>query len=198
MRRFDKRKLPAYVKKAAKEIDAKLAKAAWVKSFETSGMMVTLWPIPREQLPAWIIKRAQKYQLQIQPDAVQLLADYVEGNLIAAAQTLEKLYLLKPQTPVDTALIQTLLTDESRFTIFDFIDSFITSDKSRTLHILDTLKEEGTEPVLILWGITRELRQLSDYAEQLQQGCTMEQLFQKYPKAGWQEIWKKCLRKMQP
>jgi DNA polymerase-3 subunit delta len=160
------------------KMDAKFAKSALAKACEKSGTLITLWPIPREQLPEWIQKRAHKYKLQIQPDAANLLADYVEGNLIAAAQTLEKLYLLKLQQPVDADIIQNILTDESRYTIFDFTDSLIAGNKTRALHILDSLKEEGTEPVLILWGITRELRLLADYAKQVQQGLTPEQIFQ--------------------
>ena len=161
------------------KIDAKLAKAAWIKSCEKSGVQVSIWPILRDQLPEWIQARARKYKLQIQPDAARLLADYVEANLIAAAQTIEKLYLLKSQHPIDASLIQSLLTDETCFSIFDFIDSLIAGDKSRTLHILEKLKEEGIEPVLILWGITRELRQLANYTQQLNDGTRMEELFRK-------------------
>lgn len=161
------------------KIDAKLAKAAWVKSFEKSGVIVAIWPILRDQLPEWIAARARKYKLQILPDATQLLADYVQGNLVAAAQTLEKLYLLQLQKPIDAECILSLMTDESSFTIFDFIDSLITGNKSRSLHILEKIKEDGIEPVLVLWGITRELRMLHDYAQQLSQGITMGELFRK-------------------
>lgn len=160
------------------KIDAKIAKSAWYKAFEKNGMVVTIWPIPREQLPQWIHQRARKYKLQFNPDAAQLLADYVQGNLIAAAQTIEKLYLLKLQKPIDIEMLQTILTDESHFTIFDFIDHFIAGDKKRSLHVLQNLQEEGIEPVLLLWGITRELRLLADYAKQIQQGLTYDQLFQ--------------------
>lgn len=160
------------------KIDSKIAKSAWYKSLEKMAIVISIWPIPREQLPQWIQQRARKYKLQFNPDAANLLADYVEGNLIAAAQAIEKIYLLKPQTTIDTHLIQTLLTDESHFTVFDFIENIIAGDLSRTMHILETLKAEGTEPVLIVWGIARELRLLADLAQQLEQGQTYEQLFQ--------------------
>jgi DNA polymerase-3 subunit delta len=160
------------------KIDAKVAKSAWVKACEKSGMHVAIWPIPREQLPQWIQQRARKYKLQMQPDAANLLTDYVEGNLIAAAQTIEKLYLLKPEKIIDAEMIQSILTDESHFTIFDFTDSLIAGDKQRALHILDSLKEEGTEAVLILWGITRELRLLAEYAKQIERGYRFDQLAQ--------------------
>ena len=162
------------------KIDDKIAKSAWYRSLEKIGMVVTIWPIPREQLPTWIMNRAKKYKLSFQPDAANLLADYVEGNLIAASQAIEKIYLLQPQGVVNAELITTILTDESRFSIFDFIENLIAGDKRRTFHILDNLKLEGTEPVLILWGITRELRLLAELANALKQGLSYESLFQKY------------------
>lgn len=161
------------------KIDDKIAKSAWYKALEKTGIVIAIWPIPREQLPQWINNRAKKYKLQINHDAVNLLADYVEGNLIAAQQTIEKMYLLQPQTPIDIALIKMILTDESRFTIFDFIENLIAGEASRALHILENLHAEGTEPVLILWGITRELRLLANLAQQRKSGETYENIFQK-------------------
>jgi DNA polymerase-3 subunit delta len=161
------------------KLDTKITKSNWYQSLERSGIVITIWPIPHEQLPQWIINRAKKYKLQFNFDAASLLSDYVEGNLIAAAQAIEKVYLLQPQNAIDISLIKTLLTDESRFTIFDFIESLIAGDNARTLHILESLKNEGTEPVLILWGITRELRFLADLAHQLKQGASWENIWQK-------------------
>lgn len=161
------------------KIDDKISKSAWYKALEKSAISIPVWPVPREQLSQWIQQRAKKYKLQFHPLAANLLADYVEGNLIAAAQTLEKIYLLRPQEIITIDLIQSILTDESHFTVFDFIDSLIAGDMSRAFHILNILKIEGTEPVFILWGITRELRLLAEFAQQLQHGQTYEQLFQK-------------------
>lgn len=162
------------------KVDDKIAKSAWYLSLEKIGINITIWPIPREQLPQWIINRSKKYKLEMNQEAANLLADYVEGNLIAAANTLEKIYLFKPEGTIDRDLIKQILTDESRFTVFDFIENLIALDRSRTLHILESLKEEGTEPVLILWSITRELRLLADLALQVKQGVAYENLFQKY------------------
>jgi DNA polymerase-3 subunit delta len=162
------------------KVDVKIAKSAWYSQLEKIGMVVNIWPVPREQLPQWIIQRAKRYKLDIQPDAANLLADYIEGNLGAAAQAIEKIYLLKPSQSIDSDLIHTLLTDESHFTIFDFVENLISGDAARALHILDSLKNEGTEPILIIWGVTRELRLLADFAQQLKEGLTFDNLFQKY------------------
>jgi DNA polymerase-3 subunit delta len=162
------------------KIDDKISRTAWYKAIEKAGMVVTLWPIPREQLPQWIMNRAKKYKLTIPPDAANCLADYVEGNITAASQTIEKLYLLKPDTAITVDLINTVLADESRFNVFDFIEQVIAGNQSRALHALDNLKNDGTEPILVLWGMTRELRILANLAQEVKQGVSYETLFQKH------------------
>jgi len=167
------------------KVNDKIAKSAWYRSLEKIGIVITIWPIPHEQLPPWIIQRAKKYKLSLQQDAAQLLADYVEGNLIAAAQAIEKIYLLthrkeEIQPSIDVEIVQSILADESRFTIFDFTDSLIASDPSRTLHILESLRLDGTEPILILWSITRELRLMATLSQEIKQGEKHELLFQKH------------------
>ena len=162
------------------KIDSKISKQAWYQTFEQNGCVVAVWPIPREQLPQWIQARANKYKLQLTKNAASFLAEYVEGNLIAASQALEKLYLLKPEKTIDETLIQTVLVDESQFTIFDLSENIILGDKKRSLHILEKLQADGVEPTLILWSITRELRLLAELSLQLKQGVSLEILFQKH------------------
>lgn len=160
--------------------DAKITKSAWYQALDKMGITVAIWPIPREQLPAWLIQRAKKYKLTLTLPAANLLADYVEGNLTAAVQALEKIYLLQPQQPIDAELIPSLLQNESRFTIFDLTEHLIAGDKARTLQTLSTLQSDGIEPSLILWGITRELRLMAELIQQHQQGQPYDALFQKH------------------
>lgn len=155
-------------------------RSAWYKAIEKTGAVVTLWPITRDQLPQWLMARAQKYKLTLKQDAALLLTDYVEGNLTAAAQTLEKIFLLKHDKPIDAETIQNLLTDESRFTIFDLTDALISGDAARILHILDTLNLDGTEPAIVLWGITRELRLMAEMANELKSGLPFDDLCKKH------------------
>jgi DNA polymerase-3 subunit delta len=162
------------------KIDDKISRSAWYTALEKAGMHIAIWPIPREQLPQWIMQRAKRYKLDLKLDAANVLAEYFEGNLVAAAQAVEKIYLLKPTQAIDTDFISSVLTDESRYNLFEFIDCLIAGNLSRTLHILNSLKNDGTEPVLILWAITRELRLLADMALQLKQGKSPDEAFQKH------------------
>lgn len=162
------------------KVDDKISKSAWYKALEKAGMVIPIWPPQRNQLPQWIVQRAKKYKLVMLPDAANLLADFIEGNLAAAAQVIEKIYLLKPDGPINAEFIKTILTDESRFSVFDFIEHLVAGNKARMLHILESLRQEGIEPVLILWGITRELRILAELAREIKQGAVIEKLFQKH------------------
>jgi DNA polymerase-3 subunit delta len=164
----------------ANKLEDTAVRSSWYKTVEKLGTVVTIWPVAREQLPQWIMQRGKKYKLTIQHDAASLLADYVEGNLTAATQAVEKIYLLKQDKPINAELIQSILADESRFTIFDLTESMISDNQARTLHILETLELDGLEPVIVLWGITRELRQLADMASQQQQGTPWDEIFRKH------------------
>jgi DNA polymerase-3 subunit delta len=160
------------------KVDDKIAKSAWYKALEKIGVTIPLWPIPREQMPAWIMQRAKRYKMQMPHEAAALLTDYVEGNLSAAIQALEKIYLLQPKEAIDADLIAQVFADESRFTIFDFTEHLLMGDLARALRILTGLKTDGVEPVLILWSLTRELRLLADFSQQIQQGKSLEPLLQ--------------------
>ena len=79
-------------------ISGKLEPAArrskWVKALEKSGVSIPIWPVEVNQLSGWIRQRMQIHQLSVTSGALQIMVDRVEGNLLAAQQEIEKLYLL--------------------------------------------------------------------------------------------------------
>ena len=162
------------------KVDAKIAKCAWYQALESAGIAISIWPVPREQMPQWVMERAKKSGVQITREAAILLGEYCEGNLSSATQALEKLALLGFDKAIDAETIASALNDEGRFTVFDFVESLIAGDKARSLHILDSLKADGTEPVLVLWAITRELRLLAEMSQQLKDGLSYADLYQKH------------------
>jgi DNA polymerase-3 subunit delta len=162
------------------KIESRFSSSKWLSTLEKMGLLVNIWPISRENLPKWIAERAKKkYKLLLSQEISALIAHYTEGNLSAASQFLEKIYLLKIDN-INTDIINELAHDESIFNIFDLTDNLIAGNKEKSLHILDRLKKEGVEPVLILWSITRELRILVELATHLSQGTTWANLIEKY------------------
>ena len=85
----------------------------WVKAATQTGVYVPIYPLDNNQLPSWLKQRAQKNNLTLAHDAAELLAERVEGNLMAAAQELDKLALLYyPRTAplIAHRLVKLLLT----------------------------------------------------------------------------------------
>lgn len=167
------------------KLDSKTEKSAWFQTLDKVGVTIPIWPIPIEQLPQWIMQRAKKLGLTIAKPAADMLASQVEGNLLAASQELEKLSLLQIDGTITTETIETAVSDNAHFDIFILVDSALSGNRKRSLRILENLHAEDTEPTLILWALTREIRTLADIAKQTKQGSTLSSLFAKY------RIWEK-------
>ncbi len=68
--------------------------AAWVKAIDKQGVVVQIWDLSAPQTMAWINKQMREKGMRATSDAVRLLTERVEGNLLAAAQEINKLKLL--------------------------------------------------------------------------------------------------------
>ncbi len=164
----------------ADRMDANTKKSAWFKRVEQCGVIVEIWPIEAEQLPQWLSQRASQKGLSFDKEAIQVLADRVEGNLLAAQQELEKLTLLFPNTQLTAEDVDAAVCDSSRFDIFTLTDAALSSQPARCQHIIHALKQEGVEPAVALWALTRELRTLYSLIEAISQGKNYDQLAQKF------------------
>ncbi|NNF16459.1 MAG: DNA polymerase III subunit delta [Gammaproteobacteria bacterium] len=136
------------------------ASTAWVKKLEAVGVVVQVWPINAQQLPGWIAARVKQAGLKASRDAIAMLADRSQGNLLAAQQEITKLSLYFPDGNVGTEDVARSVADSARFDVFQLVDAALVGDVDRSLRMLSGLQSEGVEPVLILWALTREIRTL--------------------------------------
>ena len=65
-----------------------------MKTLESLGAHIQVWPITGDQLPRWIKQRLLQSDINANQEAAEILAERVEGNLLAAVQEIEKLKLL--------------------------------------------------------------------------------------------------------
>lgn len=147
--------------------------SSWCKAIEKQGIIVNIWPINQAQMSGWLKQRLTNLGLKITSESLQLLADFCEGNLLAAQQLLQKIQLLAPQETISLATIQQLINDDARFTLFDLVDTCLQGNAKQTLRIIAKLQAEATEPTLIIWSLARELRLLINVMEQVKQGKTL-------------------------
>ncbi len=162
------------------KIDARSQQSKWFKALDQRGVTVQIWPIKPQQLPGWINQRMKAVELQPTRDAVALLAERVEGNLLACVQEIEKLRLLNGAGKIDADAVRDSVVDSSRYDIYGLVDAALGGDVGRITHIVNGLRGEGVEIVLALWALAREIRELSRMAAAQKNGENLEQIFRKY------------------
>jgi len=133
---------------------------SWVKAIEAQGAWIPVWNVGARQLEAWLVQRCKRAGLELNAEAVALLAARVEGNLLAAHQEIEKLKLLVPTGTVDAAAVLAAVAHSARYDVFILGEAVINGDAARAANVIAGLRGEGVEPTLILWSLVRELRNM--------------------------------------
>ena len=167
------------------KLESSSTRTKWYKTIESAGASIQCWPIDAKQLPSWINQRMIQADLSPSKEAVLMLAERVEGNLLAAVQEIEKLRLCNFSGEITEETIASAVSDNARYDIFGLVDKAMEGDASSCLRMLQRLKAEGTEPTVLLWALSRELRTLYTCAEQIEQGNGIDRILQN------QRVWDK-------
>lgn len=175
----------------------------WSKDIASVGEQVVAWPLKREEMPAWISERMAKRGLKPTRDVIALLAERVEGNLLAAAQEIDKLAMLDDGAQLDVARLEAQAIDDARFDAFRLTDAAIGGDAARALRIVAGLQAEGEEVIPLVGWILNQLRmllRLSAPGANLAEGFNRERIWgPRQPavrhalKAGSPAHWERCL-----
>lgn len=163
----------------APKLDRSAAASKWAKTLERLGVSLTIWPVDLRDLPGWIARRMRSTGLQPERDVVSLIADRVEGNLLAAGQEIEKLRLLLGEGPVTVEDVSNAVANSSRYDVYKLTDAALAGDAARAVKILGGLRAEGVEPIIVMWALTRELRTLSRLDDAVRQGDNLGAAMQK-------------------
>ena len=136
--------------------------SAWLKAFEKHGVFVQTAAVEIQRLPQWITERAGRLGLSFGSGAAELIAERVEGNLLAAQQEIEKLALLHPKAKLGVEEVEAAVANSARYDVFQLGEAALAGDAARSLRILEGLRAEGAEAPLVLWALCRELRSIAD------------------------------------
>lgn len=143
------------------KMDGRVQNSRWVSAIEKHGVVVQIWPLELARLPAWIRDRLAKQNLKADAEAAALLAERVEGNLLAAHQEVEKLALLLPPGPVSADTIIDAVADSARFDVLQLGDAAMKGNVARALRVLEGLRGEDFEPPIVLWALNKDLQWLA-------------------------------------
>jgi DNA polymerase-3 subunit delta len=152
------------------KLDGSSQRSKWFKTVEKVADFVQIWPVTPLQLPRWIEQRMQQTGLNASREAIDMLAARIEGNLLAAAQEIEKLKLLSPDGQVSAEMIASAVGDSARYDVFSLLDKALHGDARAAVRTLHGLKGEGTDATVVLWALAREIRTLYQIAHSMQQG----------------------------
>ena len=152
------------------KVDKAAEKSKWMRALESSGVHSQVWPVKSEQMPRWIKQRLLQSGIDASKEAIEILSERVEGNLLAAAQEIEKLTLLAINGKVDATIMSSVVANSARYNLFEFIDKILLGDSKSAARSLRGLKNEGTDALPLLWAITRELRILVKASDEIIKG----------------------------
>ncbi|GHD67406.1 DNA polymerase III subunit delta [Jeongeupia chitinilytica] len=159
------------------KLDRTAQNAKWFQALATHGEVVEAKSIDRTALPGWMRERFAAQQQTLAPDALDFLADRVEGNLFAAHQEILKLGLLYPKGDITLAMLTQTIADVARYDVFQLGEALLGGDAKRFCRMLDGLKAEGEAPHLVLWAMSEEIRALYRIGQGRARGTPMPQLF---------------------
>lgn len=161
------------------KLDGSTQKTKWAKALIEGEQVqfLQIWPVDAHQLPQWIRQRLADAGCTATQEAVDLIAARVEGNLLAAAQEIEKLRLLAENDRIDAETVQAAVADSARYDVFGLLETVLAGDAAHALRMLNGLRGEGVEALFILAMLARELRQLAGIAHQHAQGVPLEKAF---------------------
>lgn len=135
----------------------------WASRLEKAGQRIDIWPIKAHEMPNWLNQRMRRHGMHPEPQALQILADRLEGNLLAARQEIDRLALIKGEGTVTVDDVMMVVADSSRFDAFSLAEHLLTGNLRNGLRVAAGLKRMDTPIPLLLGALLRELKNVEAY-----------------------------------
>lgn len=164
-------------------LEAATLKTKWFQAIEAKSVLVQIWPINHDGLAEWLQQRLLREKISADAEALQILVDRTEGNLLAAVQEIEKLKLLSnaeldAEIHLDANTVLQTVADNSRYTAFAAVDAALEGNAARAQKVLTGLRAEGVASQVILGAVSRELHALLPMVEKREQGQGVNAILQ--------------------
>ena len=138
--------------------DAGSRKSKWAGKLEKAGQRIDIWPIRAQELPRWLEQRMQAHGMQPEPEVLRILADRLEGNLLAARQEIDRLALLKGAGKVTVDDVLRVVADSSRFDAFGLAENMLSGNLREGLRVAAGLRRMDTPIPLLLGALLKEIK----------------------------------------
>ena len=156
------------------KLDRGGSSSAWFKAIDKVGVTIAVYPIEPAKLTRWLGDKLASTGLTASAEAVSLITERVEGNMLAAAQEVERLALLYPKGELSVEQVLAAVADSARYSIGDLVQSVLAGNSARAVRVIQGLREEAVAPVLILWALSQEIRSGARAAEAVERGSGID------------------------
>jgi DNA polymerase-3 subunit delta len=137
--------------------------AKWAGKLEKAGQRIDIWPVNAQEMPRWLEMRMHKHGMQPEPEVLRILADRLEGNLLAARQEIDRLALLKGAGTVTVDDVMKVVADSSRFDAFSLAEHMLSGNLGDGLRVAAGLKRMDTPIPMLLGALLKELKVVETY-----------------------------------
>jgi DNA polymerase-3 subunit delta len=141
-------------------LDRDTRASRWAAALEHAAVWIDIERVERPALPEWIAARLARNRQRAPREALQFIADRVEGNLLAAHQEIGKLALLYPAGELSLQQVADAVLNVARYDVYALVPALLAGDSARALRLLEGLRAEGEPLPLVLWVVAEELRTL--------------------------------------
>lgn len=138
-------------------------KTAWVKALDGAGVYLPCWKIKPHQLPDWIARRLGERGLKAERTVATFLAERLEGNLLAAAQEIERLALLFGRGRIELEQVREAVADSARFDSFRLVELVFAGQAGAAVRSIRGLREGDTPMPLVVGALARELQNIGAF-----------------------------------
>ncbi len=148
-----------------KKATTMMRKAATVVSFD---------PLNDAQMKQWLNSRFKKYDKKIAPDAITTLTFMAGHDLTRLSGEVDKLaaYIGDADT-VNVADVQAIVPPSLEYNVFELMNRLLAGNLGSAQIMLNSLLQNGQNPVGILAMLSRQLRQLTHMSYALNAGKTV-------------------------
>ncbi|MEE3119009.1 MAG: DNA polymerase III subunit delta [Pseudomonadota bacterium] len=151
-------------------LDAAETRRKWYKELQNKGVHVPVWPIDANKFQGWLQQRATSRGLSLTRGALAILAERLEGNLLAANQELDRLSLLNQGQTIDEEAVEQAVQDSSRFNGFELVTELLAGRAPHAGKMIGVLQQEGENPLGLLAVLTRDLNLILELKSVASQG----------------------------
>lgn len=152
------------------KLDAAETKRKWYKELQGKGVHIPVWPVDADKFQGWLQQRANRQGLHLTRGALEMLAERLEGNLLAASQELDRLSLLTHGDTVDEETIERAVLDSARFNGFELVLELLAGRAAHAAKMIGVLQQEGENPLGLLAVLNRDLALIAELKRASAQG----------------------------